>query len=72
MEEGKAVIDVGARVGGETGSDVSIVLFHARQILGGKLQLQGKQTGIRMFQVQFSTGFVPPNATKVQFKTLVP
>nr|CAB3248083.1 cyclin-G-associated kinase [Phallusia mammillata] len=68
-EEEKAIIDIGARVGGETGSDVTITLFHARQILGGKLQLQGKQSGIRMFQVQFNTGFVPLNATKVQFKT---
>ena len=67
VEDGKAVIEVGARVGGSSGSDIAVVVYHARQILGGKLQ--AKQSGIKMFQLQFNTGFVPPNATKIHFKT---
>ena len=66
-EDGKAVIDVGARVGGVSGSDVTVVVYHARQILGGKLQ--AKLSGIKMFQLQFNTGFIPPNATKIHLKT---
>ena len=65
--DGRAEIDVGARVGGASGSDVTVVVYHARQILGGKLQ--AKQSGIKMFQLQFNTGFIPSNATKIHFKT---
>ncbi|XP_076811741.1 cyclin-G-associated kinase-like isoform X1 [Clavelina lepadiformis] len=68
-DESRAEIQVGAGVGGRAGSDVTLILYHARQILGGKLQLQAKQTGVKMFQVQFNTGFVPPNATHIHFKT---
>lgn len=60
------VIDVGARVGGTSSPDVTLVVYHARQILGGKLQ--AKQTGIKMFQLQFNTGFVPLNTATVNFK----
>nr|XP_018668596.1 cyclin-G-associated kinase isoform X1 [Ciona intestinalis] len=67
--EEKVTIDVGAEVGGSVGPDITLSVYHARQILGGKLALQAKQTGIKMFQLQFNTGFVPINATKVHFRT---
>lgn len=47
-------------------SDVSISLFHARQLLGGKIQ--GKQSGIKMFQLQFNTGFLPDGTKAVHFE----
>uniref|UniRef100_H2ZA88 Auxilin n=1 Tax=Ciona savignyi TaxID=51511 RepID=H2ZA88_CIOSA len=67
--DGKVLLDIGAKVGGGTNSDISVSVYHARQILGGKLTLQAKQTGIKMFQLQFNAGFVPPTATKVHFQT---
>uniref|UniRef100_H2ZA90 Auxilin n=1 Tax=Ciona savignyi TaxID=51511 RepID=H2ZA90_CIOSA len=60
--DGKVLLDIGAKVGGGTNSDISVSVYHARQILA-------KQTGIKMFQLQFNAGFVPPTATKVHFQT---
>ncbi|XP_058022412.1 cyclin-G-associated kinase isoform X4 [Ahaetulla prasina] len=61
MEDGKAVIPLGVTVQG----DVLIVIYHARSTLGGRLQ--AKMASMKMFQIQFHTGFVPRNATTVKF-----
>ncbi|XP_025026993.1 cyclin-G-associated kinase isoform X2 [Python bivittatus] len=61
MEDGKAVIPLGITVQG----DVLIVIYHARSTLGGRLQ--AKMASMKMFQIQFHTGFVPRNATTVKF-----
>ncbi|XP_069776605.1 cyclin-G-associated kinase isoform X6 [Narcine bancroftii] len=61
VEDGKAVIPLGLTIQG----DVLIVIFHARSTLGGRLQ--AKMTSMKMFQIQFHTGFVPRNATLVKF-----
>ncbi|XP_060093038.1 cyclin-G-associated kinase isoform X3 [Heteronotia binoei] len=61
IEEGKAVIPLGITVQG----DVLIVIYHARSTLGGRLQ--AKMASMKMFQIQFHTGFVPRNATTVKF-----
>uniref|UniRef100_A0A4W3HF09 Cyclin-G-associated kinase n=1 Tax=Callorhinchus milii TaxID=7868 RepID=A0A4W3HF09_CALMI len=61
IEDGKAIIPLGLSVQG----DVLIVIFHARSTLGGRLQ--AKMTSMKMFQIQFHTGFVPRNATLVKF-----
>ncbi|XP_043576828.1 cyclin-G-associated kinase [Chiloscyllium plagiosum] len=61
MEDGKAIIPLGLNVQG----DVLIVIFHARSTLGGRLQ--AKMTSMKMFQIQFHTGFVPRNAALVKF-----
>ncbi|XP_035165423.1 cyclin-G-associated kinase isoform X2 [Oxyura jamaicensis] len=61
IEDGKAVIPLGITVHG----DVLIVIYHARSTLGGRLQ--AKMASMKMFQIQFHTGFVPRNATTVKF-----
>ncbi|XP_056430940.1 cyclin-G-associated kinase isoform X1 [Hyla sarda] len=60
-EDGKAEIPLDVTVQG----DVLIVIYHARSTLGGRLQ--AKMTSMKMFQIQFHTGFVPRNATTVKF-----
>ncbi|XP_069092802.1 cyclin-G-associated kinase [Pleurodeles waltl] len=60
-EDGKAEIPVNITVQG----DVLIVIYHARSTLGGRLQ--AKMASMKMFQIQFHTGFVPRNATTVKF-----
>lgn len=60
-EDGKAVIPLGITVQG----DVLIVIYHARSTIGGRLQ--AKMASMKMFQIQFHTGFVPRNATTVKF-----
>ncbi|KAJ8414125.1 hypothetical protein AAFF_G00067230 [Aldrovandia affinis] len=61
MEDGRAEIPLGVTVQG----DVLIVIYHARSTLGGRLQ--AKMASMKMFQIQFHTGFVPRNATTVKF-----
>ncbi|XP_006874199.1 PREDICTED: cyclin-G-associated kinase [Chrysochloris asiatica] len=61
IEDGRAVIPLGITVQG----DVLIVIYHARSTLGGRLQ--AKMASMKMFQIQFHTGFVPRNATTVKF-----
>ncbi|XP_036382245.1 cyclin-G-associated kinase isoform X2 [Megalops cyprinoides] len=61
MEDGRAEIPLGITVQG----DVLIVIYHARSTLGGRLQ--AKMASMKMFQIQFHTGFVPRNATQVKF-----
>ncbi|KAJ8263481.1 hypothetical protein COCON_G00159380 [Conger conger] len=61
MEDGRAEIPLGVTVQG----DVLIVIYHARSTLGGRLQ--AKMASMKMFQIQFHTGFVPRNATSVKF-----
>ncbi|XP_073540946.1 cyclin-G-associated kinase isoform X2 [Phyllobates terribilis] len=60
-EDCKAEIPLDVTVQG----DVLIVIYHARSTLGGRLQ--AKMTSMKMFQIQFHTGFVPRNATTVKF-----
>ncbi|KAK7934370.1 hypothetical protein WMY93_005266 [Mugilogobius chulae] len=61
MEDGKAEIPLNVTVQG----DVLVVIYHARSTLGGRLQ--AKMASMKMFQIQFHTGFVPRNATIVKF-----
>ncbi|KAI4885852.1 hypothetical protein NFI96_030562 [Prochilodus magdalenae] len=61
MEDGRAEIPLNVTVQG----DVLIVIYHARSTLGGRLQ--AKMASMKMFQIQFHTGFVPRNATTVKF-----
>ncbi|XP_069034315.1 cyclin-G-associated kinase isoform X1 [Embiotoca jacksoni] len=61
MEDGKAEIPLNVTVQG----DVLVVIYHARSTLGGRLQ--AKMASMKMFQIQFHTGFVPRNATTVKF-----
>ncbi|XP_076127024.1 cyclin-G-associated kinase isoform X1 [Alosa pseudoharengus] len=60
-EDGRAEIPLDITVQG----DVLIVIYHARSTLGGRLQ--AKMASMKMFQIQFHTGFVPRNATTVKF-----
>ncbi|KAM4812060.1 cyclin-G-associated kinase isoform X2 [Urocitellus parryii] len=60
-EDGKAIIPLGTTVQG----DVLLIIYHARSTLGGRLQ--AKMASMKMFQIQFHTGFVPRNATTVKF-----
>ncbi|KAM8961962.1 cyclin-G-associated kinase [Pelodytes ibericus] len=60
-EDCKAEIPLDVTVQG----DILIVIYHARSTLGGRLQ--AKMTSMKMFQIQFHTGFVPRNATTVKF-----
>lgn len=61
MEDRKAEIPLNVTVQG----DVLVVIYHARSTLGGRLQ--AKMASMKMFQIQFHTGFVPRNATTVKF-----
>ncbi|XP_060926974.1 cyclin-G-associated kinase isoform X3 [Limanda limanda] len=61
MEDGRAEIPLNVSVQG----DVLVVIYHARSTLGGRLQ--AKMASMKMFQIQFHTGFVPRNATNVKF-----
>ncbi|RXN28777.1 cyclin-G-associated kinase-like protein [Labeo rohita] len=61
MEDGRAEIPLNITVQG----DVLIVIYHARSVLGGRLQ--AKMASMKMFQIQFHTGFVPRNASTVKF-----
>ncbi|XP_019741167.1 cyclin-G-associated kinase [Hippocampus comes] len=61
MEDGRAEIALNVTVQG----DVLVVIYHARSTLGGRLQ--AKMASMKMFQIQFHTGFVPRNATTVKF-----
>uniref|UniRef100_A0AAY5EUX7 Cyclin G associated kinase n=1 Tax=Electrophorus electricus TaxID=8005 RepID=A0AAY5EUX7_ELEEL len=60
-EDGRAEIPLDVTVQG----DVLVVIYHARSTLGGRLQ--AKMASMKMFQIQFHTGFVPRNATTVKF-----
>ncbi|XP_068461212.1 cyclin-G-associated kinase [Clinocottus analis] len=61
MEDGNAEIPLNVTVQG----DVLVVIYHARSTLGGRLQ--AKMASMKMFQIQFHTGFVPRNANTVKF-----
>ncbi|KAI7813078.1 cyclin-G-associated kinase [Triplophysa rosa] len=61
MEDGQAEIPLNVTVQG----DVLIVIYHARATLGGRLQ--AKMASMKMFQIQFHSGFVPRNASTVKF-----
>uniref|UniRef100_A0A671LYC0 Cyclin-G-associated kinase-like n=1 Tax=Sinocyclocheilus anshuiensis TaxID=1608454 RepID=A0A671LYC0_9TELE len=61
MEDGRAEIPLNITVQG----DVLIVIYHSRSTLGGRLQ--AKMASMKVFQIQFHTGFVPRNASTVRF-----
>lgn len=61
VEDGSAAIELNIPVCG----DVMIVVYHARSTFGGKVQ--GKVTGLKMFQFQFHTGFVELGSKEVSF-----
>ncbi|KAG7282421.1 hypothetical protein CRUP_029742 [Coryphaenoides rupestris] len=65
-EDGQAEIPLNVTVQG----DVLVVIYHARSTLGGRLQ--AKMASMKMFQIQFHTGFVPRNATTVKFANKPP
>ncbi|KAL5021015.1 hypothetical protein ScPMuIL_000170 [Solemya velum] len=45
--------------------DVTIIVYHARSTFGGKVQ--GKITAMKMFQIQFHTGFILSDESSVKF-----
>ncbi|PVD23615.1 hypothetical protein C0Q70_16888 [Pomacea canaliculata] len=45
--------------------DITVVLYHARSTFGGKIQ--GKITSMKMFQLQFHSGFVQDGTTSLKF-----
>ena len=49
--------------------DVTIVVYHGRSTLGGKVQ--GKVTSMRVFMLQFHTGFIKPSAQKLKYSRYV-
>ncbi|RUS92097.1 hypothetical protein EGW08_000121 [Elysia chlorotica] len=61
VEDGCAVIPLNTSVLG----DVTIIVYHARSTFGGKIQ--GKITSMKVFQVQFYTGFIEEGTTDLQF-----
>lgn len=60
--EGKATLPLNVTVLG----DVTVVLLHARQNLGGVMS-QGRPTGIKMAQFQFHTGFISDDDSTLRF-----
>lgn len=59
--EGKVTLPVNISAAG----DITIVVYHARSTFGGKIQ--GKITSMKMFQLQFNSGFVKPDRTNLKF-----
>ncbi|XP_029653183.2 cyclin-G-associated kinase isoform X2 [Octopus sinensis] len=45
--------------------DVTIAVYHARSTFGGKVQ--GKITSMKMFQIQFHTGMINPDAESIKY-----
>ncbi|KAH9489463.1 hypothetical protein Btru_046281 [Bulinus truncatus] len=61
FEDGKATLPLNISVMG----DVTVIVYHARSTFGGKIQ--GKITSMKIFQVQFHTGFIQEGTTEIQF-----
>ncbi|XP_071477251.1 cyclin-G-associated kinase-like [Diadema antillarum] len=61
IEDGSATIELNLPVAG----DIMIAVYHARSTFGGKVQ--GKVTGLKMFQFQFYTGFVELGTKEITF-----
>ncbi|XP_050499686.1 cyclin-G-associated kinase [Diabrotica virgifera virgifera] len=62
IAEGKCFLPINATVCG----DVSVIVYHARNILGG-VMTQGKATGIKIFQIQLHTGYIPEEDTCIKY-----
>ncbi|PIK59743.1 putative cyclin-G-associated kinase isoform X3 [Apostichopus japonicus] len=62
VEDGTAFVDLNTTIAG----DVTIIVYHARSTFGGRVQ--GKVTALRMFQLQFHTGFVNPGNKQLCIK----
>ena len=50
----------------ELSGDITFIVYHARSILGGKVQ--AKNISLKMFQFQFNTGFLPLNSCAIKFR----
>ena len=50
----------------ELSGDITFIVYHARSILGGKVQ--AKNISLKMFQLQFNTGFLPLNSCAIKFR----
>ncbi|KAI8787018.1 cyclin-G-associated kinase isoform X1 [Biomphalaria glabrata] len=61
LEDGRATLPLNISVTG----DVTLIVYHARSTFGGKIQ--GKITSMKIFQVQFHTGFIPDGTSEIQF-----
>ncbi|XP_012944616.1 cyclin-G-associated kinase [Aplysia californica] len=61
VEDGRAMLPLNTSVAG----DITIIAYHARSTFGGKIQ--GKITSMKMFQIQFHTGFIAEGSTSIQF-----
>ncbi|XP_032241526.2 cyclin-G-associated kinase isoform X2 [Nematostella vectensis] len=61
LSDGKVTFPVNLTLQG----DVTIIVYHGRSTLGGKVQ--GKMASMRVFLLQFHTGFINPNATKLKY-----
>ena len=57
-------------VGSESLNDVTIQLYHARQLFGGRMN-STRMNKIEMFSVNFNTCFVPPGTKSIRFNRLV-
>lgn len=62
IAEGKCLLPINTTVCG----DVCIIIYHARNILGG-VMTQGKATGIKICQIQFHSGYIPEEETCLRF-----
>ena len=45
--------------------DLTFIVYHARSLLGGKVQ--AKNISLKMFQFQFNSGFLPENSCSIKF-----
>lgn len=62
VTEGRVTIPVNIKLVG----DITIVAYHARNMLGGVMS-QGKPTGIKIGQIQLNSGFLQENETNLVF-----
>lgn len=62
--EKKATVELGTVVGGTSNHDVTLSLYHARQLFGGKLQ-NAKMTNVKMFNFTFNTCLLPVGTVKL-------
>ncbi|CAG0885639.1 unnamed protein product, partial [Darwinula stevensoni] len=63
ISEGRMTFPLNVSLNG----DVSLLVYHARSTFGSKMQGTGKVSGIKIFQVQFHTGFIQPSQTHLIF-----
>ena len=69
LSDEQASIRLNCVVGSESLNDVTIQLYHARQLFGGRMN-STRMNKIEMFSVNFNTCFVPPGAKSIRFNRL--